>query len=76
MMKRIHIFKQNKKNIEKKRKFILKKIKGEYLMILNSNDFFKKSMIEELFIKIKENDDEIVIFNSNEFKIENDKKNH
>jgi hypothetical protein len=45
-------------------------------MILNSNDVFKKSMIEELFIKIKENDDETIIFNSNEFKIENDKKNH
>ena len=31
-------------------------------------------MIEDLFTKIILNDDEIVIFNSNEFEIENNKK--
>ena len=71
---RIHIFNQNETNVEKKRNFALKKIKGEYLIFLNSNDIFDYSMIEELFLKIIQNDDEIVIFNSNEFEIEKNGK--
>ena len=34
----------------------MKKSKGEYLMFLVSDDIFKKTMLEELYLKIKEND--------------------
>ena len=71
---RIHIFNKNNKNLTKKRNFAIKKSKGNYLIFLNLNDCFENSMIEELFTKIILNDDEIVIFNSNEFEIENNKR--
>ncbi len=36
-------------------------------MFLDSDDIFKKTMLEELYIKIKENDSDIVICNSQNF---------
>ena len=71
---RIHIFKNINKNLTKNINFAIKKSKGNYLIFLNLNDCFENSMIEELFTKIILNDDEIVIFNSNEFEIENNKR--
>ena len=71
---RVHIFNNINKNLTKKRNFAIKKSKGNYLIFLNLNDCFENSMIEELFTKIILNDDEIVIFNSNEFEIENNKR--
>ena len=40
------------------------RIKGDYLIFLHSYDVFDNSMIEDLFAKIKGNDDEIVLCNS------------
>ena len=72
---RIHIFnKKNNKNLTKKINYEIKKSKDNYLIFLNLNDYFENSMIEDLFTKIILNDDEIVIFNSNEFEIENNKR--
>ena len=45
----------------------MKKSKGEYLIFLDSDDIFKKTMLEELYIKIKENDSDVVICNSQNF---------
>ena len=40
-------------------------LKGEYLMFLNLYDEFKDIMIEKLFAKIYGNNNEIVLYNSN-----------
>ena len=68
---RVRLIDKNDKDLEKNRNIEIKESKGDYLIFLNSNDVFDNSMIEELFAKIKGNDDEIVICNSNEFKNEN-----
>jgi glycosyltransferase involved in cell wall biosynthesis len=64
---RIIIFNQNNSGPGIARNVGMKKSKGEYLMFLDSDDIFKKTMLEELYIKIKENDSDIVICNSQNF---------
>ena len=53
--------------IKKKRNFTIKKSKGIYLLFLYLNECYKNSIFEELFTFY--NDNEFVIFNSNEFEI-------
>ena len=64
---RIKIFNQNNSGPGIARNVGMKKSKGEYLMFLDSDDIFKKTMLEELYIKIKENDSDVVICNSQNF---------
>ena len=64
---RIIIFNQNNSGPGIARNVGMKKSKGEYLMFLDSDDIFKKTMLEELYIKIKENDSDVVICNSQNF---------
>ena len=70
---RVRIINQNDENLKKKRNFEIKESKGDYIIFLNSYDVFDNSMVEELYAKIRGNDDEIVICNSNEFKNVNGK---
>ena len=72
--KRIHIINQINRGAEIARNVGMKESKGEYLMFLDSNDIFSDTMLEELYAKIKENNLEIIICNSINFKILNDKK--
>jgi len=64
---RIIIFNQNNSGPGIARNIGMKKSKGEYLIFLDSDDIFKKTMLEELYIKIKENDSDVVICNSQNF---------
>lgn len=64
---RIIIFNQNNSGPGIARNIGMKKSKGEYLIFLDSDDIFKKTMLEELYIKIKENDSDAVICNSQNF---------
>ena len=64
---RIIIFNQNNSGPGIARNVGMKKSKGEYLIFLDSDDIFKKTMLEELYIKIKENDSDVVICNSQNF---------
>ena len=64
---RIIIFNQNNSGPGIARNVGMNKSKGEYLMFLDSDDIFKKTMLEELYIKIKENDADVVICNSQNF---------
>ena len=72
--KRIHIINQINRGAEIARNVGMKESKGEYLMFLDSNDIFSNTMLEELYTKIKENNLEIIICNSINFKIFNDEK--
>ena len=63
----IIIFNQNNSGPGIARNVGMKKSKGEYLIFLDSDDIFKKTMLEELYIKIKENDSDVVICNSQNF---------
>ena len=71
---RIHVYTQNNKGAGTARNFGMEKSKGEYLMFLDSDDIFESIMLEELYIKIKNNDLEIVICNSIDFEDKNWKK--
>ena len=64
---RINIFNQNNSGAGIARNVGMKKSKGEYLIFLDSDDIFKKTMLEELYIKIKENESDVVICNSQNF---------
>ena len=64
---RIIIFNQNNSGPGIARNIGMKKSKGKYLILLDSDDIFKKTMLEELYIKIKENDSDVVICNSQNF---------
>ena len=64
---RIIIFNQNNSGPGIARNIGMKKSKGKYLIFLDSDDIFKKTMLEELYIKIKENDSDVVICNSQNF---------
>ena len=66
---RIYIFNQNNTGPGIARNVGMNKSKGEYLIFLDSDDIFKKTMIEELYIKIKENDSDVAICNSQNFEI-------
>ena len=68
---RIIIFNQNNSGPGLARNVGMKKSKGKYLMFLDSDDIFKKTMLEELYIKIKENDSDVVICNSQNFEKKN-----
>ena len=52
----------------------VKKSKREHLIFLDSDDIFKENMLEELYIKIKGNDLEIIIWNSKNLYTLNNKK--
>ncbi len=67
--KRIHIISQ--KNIINSKNIGIKESKGDYLLFLNFVDIFNYTMLEELYSKIKGNDLEIIICNSQLFKIKN-----
>ena len=69
--KRIHIIAQN--NIGKSRNIGIKESKGDYLLFLDFADIFNHTMIEELYAKIKGNDLEMIICNSQLFKVKNNK---
>ena len=64
---RIKIYNQNNTGPGIAKNFGMNRSKGEYLMFLDSDDIFKKTMLEELYIKIKEKDSDIVICNSQNF---------
>ena len=64
---RIKIYNQNNTGPGIARNVGMNRSKGEYLMFLDSDDIFKKTMLEELYIKIKEKDSDIVICNSQNF---------
>jgi len=69
--KRIHTISQ--KNKGNSRNIGIKKSKGDYLLFLDFADIFNSSMLEELYAKIKVNDLEIIICNSQLFKNKNNK---
>ena len=65
--KRIHVFTQENTGPGIARNNGINKTKGEYVIFLDSDDIFEDTMLEELYSKIKGNDDDIVICNSNNF---------
>ena len=71
---RIHIFSQNNTGAGIARNVGMEKSKGEYLLFLDSDDIFEDIMLEELYAKIKQNDNEIVICNSQNFMVKENKK--
>ena len=68
--KRIIIINQNNTGAGIARNVGMRKSKGEYLIFLDSDDVFEKTMLENLYTKIKEKDAEIVVCNSINFKTE------
>jgi len=71
---RIYVFNQNNTGPGITRNIGMNKSKGEYLIFLDSDDIFKKTMLEELYIKIKENDSDVVVCNSQNFEIKKRRK--
>ena len=71
---RIHVFTQENTGPGIARNNGINKTKGEYLIFLDSDDIFEDTMLEELYSKIKGNDNDIVICNSNNFILLNGKK--
>ena len=71
---RIHIFSQNNTGAGIARNVGMEKSKGEYLLFLDSDDIFEDIMLEELYAKIKQNDNDIVICNSQNFIVKENKK--
>ena len=71
---RIYVFNQNNTGPGIARNVGMNKSKGEYLIFLDSDDIFKKTMLEELYIKIKENDSDVVVCNSQNFEIKKRRK--
>ena len=72
--KRIHILTQDNLGAGIARNVGMKVSKGEYLIFLDSDDIFYETMLEELYVKIKENNLDIVICNSKNFYTFNNKK--
>ena len=70
---RIKIINQYNKGAAVARNIGMKNSKGEYLIFLDSDDIFEITMIEELYAKIKGNNAEIVICNSEYFYTMNNK---
>ncbi len=64
---RIYIFTQINKGPGIARNIGIKESKGEYLLFLDSDDVFINTMIEDMYVNIKNNDSDIVICNSNNF---------
>ena len=71
---RIYLKTQNNLGAGIARNVGMKMAKGEYLIFLDSDDIFNETMLEELYAKIKGNNLEIVICNSNSFDTLNNKK--
>ena len=71
---RIHIFSQNNSGAGIARNVGMNKSKGEYLLFLDSDDIFEDIMLEQLYAKIKQNESEIVICNSQNFIMKDNKK--
>lgn len=46
----------------------LRKAKGEYLSFLDADDFFEPDMLENAYIKAKEGDAKIVVFDSDQYR--------
>ena len=70
---RIHIITQENLGAGNARNVGMKASKGEYIIFLDSDDIFNETMLEELYAKIKGNNLEIVICNSQNFYIYNNK---
>jgi glycosyltransferase involved in cell wall biosynthesis len=66
---RVKIYNQNNRGPGIARNVGMNVSKGDYLMFLDSDDIFEKTMLEELYIKIKENDSDVVICNSQNFQV-------
>ena len=66
---RVKIYNQNNRGPGIARNVGMNVSKGDYLMFLDSDDIFEKTMLEELYIKIKENDSDVVICNSQNFEV-------
>ena len=64
---RIYIFSQINKGPGIARNIGIKESKGEYLLFLDSDDVFINTMIEDMYVNIKNNDSDIVVCNSNNF---------
>ena len=67
--KRIRIIAQN--NMRNSNNIGIKESKGDYLLFLNFEDIFNYTMLEELYAKLKGNDLEILICNSQVFEVKN-----
>ena len=72
--KRINIISQKNLGAGIARNIGMNNSKGDYLIFLDSDDIFKKTMLEQMYMKIKENDAEIVICNSINFETIKKKK--
>ncbi len=70
---RIHIITQENLGAGNARNVGMKASKGEYIIFLDSDDIFNETMLEELYAQIKGNNLEIVICNSQNFYIFNNK---
>lgn len=68
---RIKIFETNHKGSGGARNVGLKEAKGEYIIFLDSDDFFELNMFEEMYNKAKETKSDITICNYNTFDIKN-----
>ena len=51
----------------------LEKAKGEYLAILDSDDFFNLNMLNDAYNRAKKDDSDIVIFYANQYDMKNNK---
>ena len=72
--KRITIISQKNLGAGIARNIGMNNSKGDYLIFLDSDDIFKKTMLEQMYKKIKKNDAEIVICNSINFETIKKKK--
>lgn len=68
---RIRVFSKINEGVSKTRNFGLKKLKGEYLMFVDADDWAEMTMIEDLLEELKENKLDLVQAN---FVVEEDKK--
>ena len=68
---RIKIINQTNITTEIAINIALNKSKGEYLMFLNSDDIFNKLLLEKIYAKIKRDNSQIVICNSQLFNAKN-----
>lgn len=71
--KRVQIFKTNHKGSGGARNVGLKEAKGEYIIFLDSDDFFELNMFEEMYNKAEETKSDITICNYDTFDINNNK---
>lgn len=65
--KRIKVFTQKNQYAGVARNLGLSKAKGEYVLFLDSDDFFEKTLIQETYYKAKMNRADIVLFTANNY---------